>query len=138
MLTQKNQSGLTLIETIVLMLIVLLAAGTYTLRRVDHQQLLERDAIRKENIRVVSLKLEEFKKDNKSYPASLQDLVSEGMIDAIPLDPSSHKTYTYLPAPSGCSTELANCKTYTLTTRLENKLDKAGDPATHFLIVSGD
>lgn len=138
MLTRKDQSGLTLIETIVLMLIVLIAAGTYTLRRVDHQQLLERDAQRKENIRLLSIKLDEFKKDKKSYPANLQGLVGGGLIDTVPLDPSSFKAYTYLPEPSGCSTELANCQAYSLTARLENKLDKAGDPATHFLTVRGD
>jgi competence protein ComGC len=58
-----------------------------------------RDAVRKSNILVLSSDLELYSITKNTYPSSLDDLVTDGEIASLPLDPSTHESYQYNVTP---------------------------------------
>jgi len=72
-----------------------------------------RDSERKADIRLIESKLAEYRADNSSYPATLQD------IQGIPIDalkgPKPGEMYNYSVTPEGCTTEDLNCTSYSIS-----------------------
>jgi general secretion pathway protein G len=86
--------GFTLIEVlIVVTLVVILASvgmATYT-----NSTQRAREAVLKEDLFRMRDAIDQFYADKNKYPASLQDLVSEGYLRDIPKDPMTDSTDTW-------------------------------------------
>lgn len=94
--------GFTLVELLVVLAIVstllLLVAPRY-FQRVDVAQ----ETVLRDNLRTLRQVLDHFHGDHGRFPESLQELVDERYLRALPVDPltGSADTWTVLPPPEG-------------------------------------
>ncbi len=103
-------SGFTLIEVliVIVLVIVLASLGLATYTNSVHRA---REAVLKENLFQMREAIDKYYADKNKYPATLQDLVSDGYMRAIPKDPITDSTDTWQtenaePDPNNVSAEL--------------------------------
>jgi prepilin-type N-terminal cleavage/methylation domain-containing protein len=118
--SKKFQSGLTMIEllvviSIVAFLLVMVAFVSQT------QMTKGRDSRRKSDMDRLKVAFEDYYNDNNCYPAAtvLDDCNSDALqpyLDRVPCDPRTQESYSYQPLPNAC-------RGYRLLTELENPLD---------------
>lgn len=99
----KNTSGYTLLETVTVMCLVtaLTAAGMPPLLR--HLET-ARNNVLAYNVRVLQQTIEIFAVMEGSYPACLTELVKEGYLFSLPVNPwTGQPDYCYDPASGGIS-----------------------------------
>jgi general secretion pathway protein G len=91
--------GFTLIEVlIVVALVVVLASVAMPLYRNAVRR--SDEAVLKEDLFRMRDTLEQYYADRNKYPASLQDLVSEGYLREVPTDPITHSADTWMTIPA--------------------------------------
>ncbi len=87
--TRTGERGFTLIEIIIVLSIIGLLVGlglpTYKSATVK-----AREAVLKENLFILRKLIDQYAQDKGKYPASLQTLVQDSYIRAIPVDPTTH------------------------------------------------
>ena len=98
----RRNSGFTLIELLVVLAIVstlLLLVTPRYFQRVDVAQ----EAVLRDNLRTLRQVLDGFHGDHGRFPESLQELVDQRYLRALPVDPitGSSDTWSLLPAPEG-------------------------------------
>ena len=84
--TRHGADGFTLLELIVVIAIVgiLAAMAVANLKQTPRRA---KEAVLKTNLRTMREVIDQFYADQGLYPASLEDLVSEGYLREIPIDP---------------------------------------------------
>jgi general secretion pathway protein G len=101
--TGIGERGFTLVELIIVLsiigLLVGLALPTYRSATVR-----AREAVLKENLFILRKLIDQYAQDKGKYPASLQTLVQESYLRAIPVDPMTRESTTWvevreLPSP---------------------------------------
>lgn len=93
----SNQSGFTLIELMIVMVIIgLLAAIAVPMyvQSVRHA----REAVLKEDLRTLRSAIDSYTIDKQKAPQTLDDLVQAGYIKSMPVDPFTHRSDTWVPA----------------------------------------
>lgn len=99
--TYPFRRGFTLIELLVVLTVLAVLAGLiapHYLDRVDDA----RETVLRQNIVGLRTALDQFYRDKARYPATLEELVTERYIRAIPLDPVTDRFDTWVPiAPKG-------------------------------------
>jgi len=99
----RTKTGFTLIELIIVLSIIGLLVGlglpTYKSARVKAEE-----AVLKENLFILRKLIDQYAQDKGKYPASLQALVQDSYLRAIPVDPMTHQSTTWvevreLPSP---------------------------------------
>jgi general secretion pathway protein G len=102
--TRTGERGFTLIELIIVLSIIGLLVGlglpTYRAATVK-----AREAVLKENLFILRKLIDQYAQDKGKYPASLQTLVQESYIRAIPVDPITHLATTWIEVPEMASAE---------------------------------
>jgi general secretion pathway protein G len=109
-LVKSSTRGFTLIEVLIVVVLVIVLASvglaTYTnsVRRA-------REAVLKEDLFRMRDAIDQYYADKNKYPATLQDLVSDGYLREIPKDPITDSTDTWQtenaePDPNNVSAEL--------------------------------
>lgn len=91
------ERGFTLIELMIVMVIIgLLAAIAVPMyvQSVRHA----REAVLKEDLRVLRAAIDSYTVDKQKAPQSLDDLVQSGYIKTMPVDPFTHRSDTWIPA----------------------------------------
>jgi general secretion pathway protein G len=95
----RSSRGFTLIELIVVMAIIVVLAG---MSMVQHQNAVKRtqEAALKENLFRMRDAIDQYYADRNKYPATLQDLVSDHYLRAIPKDPFTDSADTWQTIPA--------------------------------------
>lgn len=103
--------GFTLIEMLVVMAIVALLL-TIAVPRYFGAIEKSRDVILRENLQVLRSTLDKFYADKGFYPENLDELVVNGYLRAVPLDPvtESKNTWILIPSADGDIKGIANVK----------------------------
>ena len=94
---KKLSQGFTLIELMIVMVIIgLLAAIAVPMyvQSVRHAK----EAVLKEDLRTLRAAIDAYTVDKQKAPQSLDDLVQAGYIKAMPKDPFTNRTDTWIPA----------------------------------------
>jgi len=83
---QSNASGFTLLELVMVMtiIVVLAAVGVTSYQSI---QLKARETILKEDLRTMRKMIDQYAADKEKLPQSLDDLVTQGYIREVPIDP---------------------------------------------------
>lgn len=95
---RRRDAGFTLIELLVVLAIIALLLTIVVPRlyaQVDHA----REVVLAENLRTVRLVLDRFYTDKNRYPTSLDELVQDKYIAAIPVDPVAQTTQWQVMSP---------------------------------------
>jgi general secretion pathway protein G len=94
MRNQRTQSGFTLIELLIVMTIIsilaLIAIPSFT-AAVQHA----REAVLREDLQTMRMAIDSYTMDKQKAPQSLDDLVQEGYLKAVPEDPMTHAKDTW-------------------------------------------
>jgi general secretion pathway protein G len=95
MCNRRKQSGFTLIELLIVMTIIsilaLIAIPSFT-AAVQHA----REAVLREDLQTMRMAIDSYTMDKQKAPQSLDDLVQEGYLKAIPEDPMTHSKETWV------------------------------------------
>jgi general secretion pathway protein G len=95
MRNRRSQSGFTLIELLIVMTIIailaLIAIPNFT-AAVRHA----REAVLREDLQTMRMAIDSYTMDKQKAPQSLDDLVQEGYLKAIPEDPMTHSKETWV------------------------------------------
>jgi general secretion pathway protein G len=89
-----DSCGFTLIELMVVMAIIVVLAGI-GLNVYTNSQTRAREAVLKEDLFRMRDAIDQFYADKNEYPASLEDLVGEKYLRALPVDPFTNSAETW-------------------------------------------
>ena len=94
---RKGESGFTLVELMIVMLIIgvlaAIAIPSYTSSLKN-----AKEAVLKEDLHVLRQAIDAYTNDKEKAPQSLDDLVSSGYLKSIPMDPMTHSNTTWVTA----------------------------------------
>jgi general secretion pathway protein G len=92
---RRTQSGFTLIELLIVMTIIAILATLavpYFAAAVKHA----REAVLREDLQTMRMAIDSYTMDKQKAPQSLDDLIQEGYLKAIPEDPMTHNKDTWV------------------------------------------
>ena len=95
MRNRQSESGFTLIELLVVMAIISILATLaipYFAQAIKHA----REAVLREDLQTMRMAIDSYTMDKQKAPQSLDDLVQEGYLKAIPEDPMTHSKDTWV------------------------------------------
>ncbi|MFZ1940336.1 MAG: type II secretion system protein [Terracidiphilus sp.] len=96
---RQHEAGFTLVELIIVMaiigILVVLAVPRYA-TTIRHA----REAVLKEDLQTMRAAIDSYTMDKQKAPQSLDDLVQDGYLKAIPEDPMTHAKDTWVPDTS--------------------------------------
>ncbi len=95
-------SGFTLIEIIIVLSIIGLLLGL-AVPQYKNSVLKAKETVLKENLFVLRKTIDQYRLDKGKYPASLQVLVQDGYLRAIPADPVTRSNETWFEVPDTVS-----------------------------------
>jgi general secretion pathway protein G len=96
---RRRQSGFTLVELMVVMLIISVLAAIAVPKFIAAMQS-AREAVLKEDLHVMRQAIDSYTMDKQKGPQSLDDLVQAGYIKEVPVDPMTHSNSTWVTATS--------------------------------------
>ncbi|WP_427308965.1 type II secretion system protein [Cupriavidus sp. H39] len=102
--SRQPPGGFTLIELLVVLSIIAFLL-TLSLPRYFHSVDKSKETILKENLRVTRETINQFFEDTSRYPESLQELVDRRYLRALPVDPLTESSSTWLVVPPTDSTK---------------------------------
>jgi len=91
-----REAGFTLVELMVVMLIIAILAGIAIPAYVASIRA-AREAVLREDLHVMRDAIDSYTNDKDKAPQSLDDLVTAGYLKALPLDPVTHSSSTWVP-----------------------------------------
>jgi general secretion pathway protein G len=91
----KNSRGFTLIELMVVMTVMALLISI-AVPRYFHSVEKAKEATLKQSLSVMRVAIDKFYGDNERYPASLTELVTKKYIRAVPMDPITESSETWV------------------------------------------
>jgi general secretion pathway protein G len=95
----RRQSGFTLVELMVVMLIISVLAAIAIPAFIASIKS-AREAVLKEDLHIMRQAIDSYTMDKQKGPQSLDDLVQGGYLKEVPSDPMTHSTTTWVTATS--------------------------------------
>ena len=92
---KKNSRGFTLIELMVVMTVIALLIAI-AVPRYFHSVEQAKEATLKQSLSVMRVAIDKFYGDNDRYPSSIKELVAKKYIRAVPIDPMTESTETWV------------------------------------------
>lgn len=106
----RNLQGLTLIELLVVMALLAILASIATPRYLERVEQ-SREVVLKQNLHGLRTAIDLYYRDKAKYPESLQILVDDRYIRALPEDPMTSRTDTWvIVPPKGGQTQVFDVK----------------------------
>ena len=99
LLTRRNERGFTLIELLVVITLIMILASI-ALGQYRNSVLLAKEAALRSNLFHMREAIDQYYADKARYPESLEALVSEGYLRAIPNDPFTNSNTTWQTTPA--------------------------------------
>ncbi len=96
---RRGQDGFTLVELMVVMLIIGVLAAIAIPSYISSLKS-AREAVLKEDLHVLRQAIDSYTMDKEKGPQSLDDLVQDGYIKDVPVDPMTHSNSTWVTAMS--------------------------------------
>jgi general secretion pathway protein G len=93
--TRKSESGFTIMELMIVMLIIGVLMAVAVPKYASSIRL-AREAVLKEDLQVMRAAIDSYTMDKQKAPQSLDDLVQEGYLKAVPEDPFTHSKETWV------------------------------------------
>ena len=90
----SHPAGFTLIEILIVMMIIVILAGI-SLALYTNSVTRSKEAVLKQDLFILREALDQYYADKNKYPASLEALVEEKYIRAVPEDPFTNSTETW-------------------------------------------
>lgn len=90
--------GFTIIELLVVMAVLAILASLVVPRYMDKVDT-ARETVLKQDLQGLRTALDQFYRDQSRYPESLDELVSKRYIRAIPVDPITEQSSSWVPVP---------------------------------------
>ena len=130
----RNQSGFTIVELLIVIVVIGILAGL-VLNTFNGIQASARDSERKTDVNAIHAQVEAFHAKNGYYPTTgnlgdsswvgnnLQGLDPEALVD-----PSTGGAYAYAATPGGCDNSATVCDSYTLSADFEDDGLGSSDP----------
>jgi general secretion pathway protein G len=94
-----NERGFTLIEVLIVVTLIVILAGI-AMPQYQTSVTRSREAVLKEDLFRMRDVINQYYADKNKWPASLQDLVSDGYLREIPKDPFTNSTETWVTVPA--------------------------------------
>lgn len=91
----ESESGFTLVELMIVMLIIGVLAAIAIPSYVSSLKS-AKEAVLKEDLHVLRQAIDAYTNDKEKAPQSLDDLVSAGYLKTIPMDPMTHSNTTWV------------------------------------------
>ncbi len=91
----RKNAGFTLIELIVVIAIIMILASVAAMNY-QHSVLRAREAVLRNDLFTLRSSIDQYTLDKQKAPQSLEDLVTAGYIKAIPKDPITNETGTWV------------------------------------------
>jgi general secretion pathway protein G len=91
---RKQNAGFTLIELMIVMAIVMVLA-VVAIPKFESSLKLAREAALKEDLHVMREAIDAYTVDKQKAPQSLDDLVQDGYLKVVPIDPMTHSKETW-------------------------------------------
>ena len=95
----SSQSGFTLLELMIVMVIIGLLAAIAVPMYVSNVRH-AREAVLREDLRTMRAAIDSYTVDKQKAPQSLDDLVQAGYLKTMPVDPFTHRSDSWVPATS--------------------------------------
>jgi general secretion pathway protein G len=92
--SQTGESGFTMLELIVVMMIIGVLAAM-AIPAFTHHLKVAREAVLREDLHVMRQAIDSFTVDKQKAPQSLDELVTSGYLKTMPMDPMTHRTDTW-------------------------------------------
>lgn len=92
---RQSEAGFTLLELIVVMTIIAILATLAVPSFVDAIRS-AREAVLREDLHVMRSAIDSYTMDKQKAPQTLDDLVQNGYLKSIPVDPMTHSTDTWV------------------------------------------
>lgn len=86
---RRQDAGFTLVELLIVMLIIGILA-TLAIPRFEGAIKQAREAVLKEDLHVMRTAIDSYTADKQKAPQSLDDLIQDGYLKAVPEDPMTH------------------------------------------------
>ena len=95
--SRSREQGFTLLELMIVMIVIALLAAIAIPAYVTNIKA-AREAVLKEDLHVMRQAIDSYTVDKQKAPQSLDDLVQSGYIKAMPKDPFTQRTDTWMPS----------------------------------------
>jgi general secretion pathway protein G len=92
----SRQSGFTLLELIIVIAIIGILA-TIAMPALRNVPIRAKESVLKNNLHTLRDMIDQYYGDKGKYPTALDDLVSEKYVRALPVDPITHSSSTWIP-----------------------------------------
>jgi general secretion pathway protein G len=103
--SQQRPNGFTLMELMIVMAIIGILA-TLAVPSFVGALKSAKEAVLKEDLHVLRSAIDSYTMDKQKAPQSLDDLIQDGYLKAIPVDPMTRSSETWVPAVSDAYTSL--------------------------------